>query len=156
MNYLKIFSISLSILLFVSCGDDKTTPEDPELPSNGNYVGTVSVAPGTPDAFILEDIEVVFTVSEDETTADIEMLKVKFADDMPLTLDMLMSGVTLDETETGYSISGDGIVPTAMEGRPFENYTITELTGDATTESLSIEMMCGEYPLSFEGTVAAE
>lgn len=120
------------------------------------YTGTVSVAPGTPDAFTLEDVEVEFTLGQDETTADIEMLQVKFAIAMLIMLDMLMSGVTLTETNDGYAISGEGIIPTVMGGRPFEQYTINDLSGSVTPETLSIDMMCGTYPLSFEGTVNAE
>jgi hypothetical protein len=155
MNLLKIFSVALvATTLLASCGDDKPAPEP--MPDNGNYKGTVSVAPGTDSAFTLEDAEVKFTVAEDGTTAEIELLAVKFAVAMPFEIDMRIPGVGLSETGKGYSVSGDGIVPTAMEGRPFEQYTITGLTGTVTPETMSIKMMCGTYPLSFTGVRKAE
>jgi hypothetical protein len=150
MNCLKIFSISLAAIVLSSCGDNKSQPIP--VPQNGNYTGTVTVAPGTADAFTLEGTEVKFTLSADKTTADIEMLKVKFAAAMPVSLDVLISGVTLTKTADGYSISGDNIVPTAMGGAPFAQYTITGLTGTVTASSLTLDMMMGTYPMSFEGT----
>jgi hypothetical protein len=36
-------------------------------------------------------------------------------------------------------------------GGEFPNYTITDLAGEVTTQSISFELMCGEYPLSFSG-----
>jgi hypothetical protein len=153
MNCLKIFSIALATIVLSSCGDNKSQPIP--VPQNGNYTGTVTVAPGTADAFTLADTEVKFTLSADKTTADVEMLKVKFAAAMPVSLDVLISGVTLTKTADGYSISGDNIVPTAMGGTPFAQYTITGLTGTVTASSLTLDMMMGTYPMSFEGTAPA-
>ncbi len=153
----KTFSIALiSTLVFVSCGDT-TPPEDPK-PDNGAYTGIVSVAPGTADAFTLEDIEVKFTPAEEGTAANIEMLRVKFAQAMPILLDVLVEGVVLTPATNGYTIScsAEGIVPTAMEGRPFPDHIMTEITGRVTTGTLSFDMVCGEFPMSFTGTKKAE
>jgi hypothetical protein len=157
MNYLKTFSIALSTLLFVSCGDDKTTPDDPQLPDNGNYVGTLTVMAGTDSEFTLEDVEVTFAVSEDETTADIEMLKVKFAEAMPVTLDVFIPAVTLNSTTSGYTVScgEEGIIPTAMNGTEFPDKIFTEMSGSVTTTTMSLEMKSGGDPLTFEGVVTS-
>jgi hypothetical protein len=153
MNRFKTFSIALAAtFLFASCGDD-TTPVS--TPANGNYKGTVSVAPDTDNAFTLSGIEVKFTPAENGAKADVEMLKVKFAAAMPFELDMLISGVTLTPTADGYSISGTDIVPTALAGQSFPQYTITDLTGTVTTTSLSFDMHCGSYPVTFTGTRAS-
>jgi hypothetical protein len=152
MNSLKISLIAIFFpLLFIACAKDDA-PNPPKFPDNGAYTGTVTVAPGTPNELVLNDIEVRFVVAPGETTADIEMLKVKFAAAMPLTIDMLVPGVGLTPTDTGYSIAGENIVPTYMKGIPYPDRTITGLTGTATAQTLSFSMLCGTYPLNFTGT----
>ncbi len=145
-----LFALTATLLLLASCNGN-SGPGNP-APDDGAYVGTVSVGVGTDDAFTLEDTRVVFTVHEGETTADIEMMQVKFALAMPLKLNVLIEGVTLTPAAGGYSVScgADGIVPSALEGRPFPDYTMTEIDGTA------LSMMCGPYPLSFTGTRSAE
>ncbi len=151
-----LFALAATLLLFVSCNGN-SGPDNP-APDDGAYVGTVSVGIGTDDAFTLEDTRVVFTVHEGEATADIEMMQVKFAITMPVKLNVLIEGVTLTPATDGYSVScgADGIVPSAMNGQPFPNYTMTEIDGTVTTQTMSISMMCGPYPLSFTGTRSAE
>ena len=234
MNYLKLFSIALSVILFASCGDKDvyvtaveitSTPspliltvggdtgkvEAAVLPAdatdktitwsvapegvvtvaadgtvtavaagsatitataangiNGTcsvmvgdvdiYTGTLNVMAGTENEFILEDVEVIFTVAGDEATADVEMLNVKFAVGMPVALDVLISGVTLTPTTGGYTVScgEEGIVPTFMNGRPFPDKIITELEGSVTATTMSLAMKSGGDPLTFEGTATAE
>ncbi len=143
MNYLKTLSIAFAAaLLFVSC----------EKKGAGNE-------PVNPNVFTLENVRVEFTVdTDDETVGVIKMMGVKFAETMPLTLDMTIAGVGVTSTADGYSISGDGIVPTAMMGpneTPFPQYTITKLNGTATAEELTFEMLCGGSPVDFTGTVHA-
>jgi hypothetical protein len=152
MNALKIKLIAIfSTLLLAACAKDDV-PTPPVLPDDGAYTGTVTVAPGTPDELVLNGIEVEFTVAPGGTAADIEMLKVKFAAAMPLTIDMLIPGAGLTPTETGYSIAGENIVPTYMKGIPYPDRTITGLTGTASAQNLSFSMRCGTYPLRFTGT----
>ena len=113
------------------------------------YTGTMWVAPNTDDAFVLTGLEVKFALSEDKTTADIEMMQVKFAETMPIRLNMLMSGVSLTPVDNEYNVSGDNIIPTALNGQQFPQYTITDLTGTVNANGLEFEMMCGEYPVQF-------
>jgi hypothetical protein len=152
MNCLKTLSIALTAgLLFVSCDPKTGGPEEqPSLPENGTYTGTFTV--GLENAFTLENAQVVLTADENETSGQIDMLKVKFAEAMPVTLDIAIPGVTLTVTDKGYNISGDGIVPTYASGTPFPDRTITDLEGTATPDELWLLMMCGEDQLTFTGT----
>lgn len=140
MNCFKTLSIVfVATLLLASC-EKKNTGNEP--------VDT--------DVFTLEDIRVEFAVdADDRTVGTIKMIEVKFAEAMPLTLDMTIAGVTVAETAEGYTISGDDIVPTAMMGpneTPFAQYTITDLEGTATEEGLTLSMKCGPSPVSYTGT----
>jgi len=138
-------------LLWVACDSKETTPT-PTPPDNGAYVGTVVVDAGGANELTLEEIEVEFTANGGGTTADIEILRVKFAARMPVTIDMMIPGVVLTAAEGGYTLSGEAIVPTYMNGVPYPERTITGLAGTASATTLSFSMMCGEYPLSFSGT----
>ncbi|MDR2894518.1 MAG: hypothetical protein LBU97_03555 [Alistipes sp.] len=177
MNYLKIglkalILTTLTALTLASCGKGPDTPPEPEEPSaNSSFVGTFTVAPGTDDAFTLEGAEIRIIVGERSTTtvADMQMLRVKFAERMP-EMDITIPGLTMLSSATGdgYQLRGDGIVPTAMGG-PVERYTITDLVGEIsmtgatvaatpagrksvmTPATLTVSMMCGIYPLSFTG-----
>lgn len=120
------------------------------------YKGTATVTPGTPNEFVLENIEVILTVNEAETAGDIELLKVKFAAAMPLTIDMKVPGATLTKSASGYAISGENIVPTYMNGTPYPERTITGLMGTASKQEISFSMVCGVFPLSFTGSLKKE
>ncbi len=103
---------------------------------------------------VLEDTGVELTVGTDETSGDLKMLQVSFAKGMPV-MDITVPGVALAETVDGYSITGDGIVPTTVMGGntvPVATYTITELVGSASARDLTFVMMCGKFPLSFSGS----
>ncbi len=153
MNYLKIGLIALATtLLFTSCnnGDGENTGGS-ELPEDSAYIGTFIVAPGTPIEFTLQDARVELSVFNNGDSARIDMLQVKFAEAMPMKMDIAVPGVKLTKKNETYSISGDTIVPFIVSG-PFPSRTITELSGTATNETLEFSMVCGSDPLSFTGT----
>lgn len=154
MNYLKIFSITIAALLFLSCGDNGGGPAPVPPSSDEHFEGTLTVAPGTPGEFVLDGVRVIITRDkEDSSIVDIEILQVKFAEAMQAKIDMAIPGVSLSPVSTGgYTIAGDGIVPTAMGG-DLPQYTIRDLEGgvDKTGETLSFEMVCGSFPVSYVG-----
>jgi hypothetical protein len=80
------------------------------------------------------------------------MLQVKFAEAMPVALDITIPGATLTKTDNGYSISGDEIIPVAMGG-PNERFKITDLEGSVSAETLSVSFVCMSFPVEFTGTV---
>lgn len=151
MNLLKTGLTALAAtLFFVACDGTDDTP--PTAPNDGAYTGTVVVDKGGANELTLENIEVEFTVGDSGNTADIELLRVKFAARMPVTIDMTIPGVGLTFTDTGYSLAGEGIVPTYMNGVPYPERTITGLVGTGSATTLDFSMRCGDYPLSFSGT----
>ncbi len=143
-------------------GVKKTCSVTVSLPESITYVytGTFTVAPGTDDAYIRENARIEFTISPDRTTADMIMVQARFTPQggMP-EMDITVPGVTVAKTAEGYSISGDGIVPTTVMGGQtveVDRFTMTDFTGTITEDEMSWEMMCGTYPLTFEGTATAE
>ncbi len=144
-------SIALAAsMLFASCGDEKI--EEPPLPSDGDYIGTFSVAQGTPMAFTIEDIVVGFAPGENEDSADIKMQKVKFAQPMP-AMDITVPGVTLTGADGEYALScGEGGIVPLIAGGEFPDRLITGIEGSASSEELSFSFVCMGLPVSFTGS----
>lgn len=147
-----LFSALCALSLLAACEkEEQPTPQEPENPANAmTYVGTIEVDQNDGTTFTKESIEVAYEISE-EGKMNIVMYQVKFAEAMPLTLDMTIEGVEYTTSDNGYALTGNNIVPIAMGG-PFEQFTITNLTGEATKEGLTLNFICGTYPVSYQGS----
>lgn len=132
------------ITMTTACHYKAPEPEGEKL---GNYFGTVEVD-NDDEHFVKENVEVSVTKEESGDKYTIKLYRVKFATAMPVEIDMLIEGVSIDEKGT---ISGNEIIPYAMGG-PFEKYTITGLSGEMTDNTLRFEMTCGKYPTKYTGT----
>lgn len=151
MNKIKyFFTLILASLAITSCenGENNELPKNPV--ENSCYMGTMIVDQNDGTTFTQEDVEVDYEVGSNGKI-NFVMYKVKFATGMPLKLDMVVEGVDFTETDGVYTLSGDGIVPYAMGG-PFEKFTITNLTGEINNNAMSLSFICGEYPVTYEGT----
>ena len=152
------------LLMLASCGE-KITPPEPPKPDDGKYTGTLVVQAGTDTEFTMEDVAVKFTpdttsgpLGSTPGTADVELLSVKFANGMPVMLDVLIPGITLTATAGGYTLScgAEGIVPPALNGLEFPNQIFTEIRGTATATTLTLDMRSGGMPMTFTGTRTVE
>lgn len=143
-----ILGIVFSAVLFASCenGDNNTLPPNPV--EGECYVGTLKVDQNDGTFYTQEDVEVDYQIIDGKL--NFVMYKVKFADGMPIKLDMVVEGVDCIGALGNYTLVGNGIVPYAMGG-PFEKYTITELEGEITDKTMSLSFMCGEYPVTYTG-----
>ncbi len=151
MRLLKSLLTIVSIaLLSLSCenGDNNDLPNNPV--ESKCYKGTMTVDQNDGTLYTQEDVEVDYELRDGKL--NFVMYKVKFANGMPIKLDMVVEGVDYDNTVAGkLTLSGDGIIPYAMGG-PFEKFTISNLTGEITTNTFTLEFMCGEYPVTYTGT----
>lgn len=143
----KLIVLAIAILGLVSC---HKTPQPSELPPQDIYLGTVSVdyEGGVVDN---PDIQVAFLPSEDGTSADIIIYKIKFVPKMPVRIDVTIPGVALAEEPGGYSFSCDNVVPLALGGE-YPKYTVTALSGTLEGGNLSFGLNFGAYPTRFNGT----
>lgn len=144
-----ILGIVFSAVLFASCenGDNNTLPPNPV--EGECYVGTLKVNQNDGTFYTQEDVEVDYQIIDGKL--NFVMYKVKFADGMPIKLDMVVEGVDCFGTLGNYTLVGNGIVPYAMGG-PFEKFTITELAGLITNHTMTLSFNCGEYPVTYKGT----
>lgn len=144
-----ISSLLALVMLSVACenGHNNDLPNKPE--EEGCYKGLLTVDQNDGTLYKQSDVEVDYELKDGKL--NFVMYKVKFANGMPIKLDMVVEGVDYTEATDGtLTLSGDSIVPYAMGG-PFEKYTITALTGEITDKTMSLDFICGEYPVTYEG-----
>lgn len=141
-------SIMFFTLLFASCenGEHNTLPTKPE--DTECYVGTLTVDQNDGTTYTQEDVKIDYEIIDGKL--NFVMYKVKFAENMPIKLDMVVEGIDCLGVVGNYVLAGNGIVPYAMGGK-FEKYTITELVGAITNKTMSLSFKCGEYPVTYEG-----
>lgn len=155
---MKTFKIVLltviTFLSFAACDNDepKNEPAEQETETKtATYIGLLSVDQNDGTFYEQKNTEITTEITENNTL-NFTMLKVKFSERMPITLDMTVSGIGVEKTENGLILSGNNIIPNAMGGE-FPNYTMTNIIGTITDEKFEISMMCGTYPLTFSGVV---
>jgi hypothetical protein len=149
MKLTKMFVGALSLLMLATACENGHNNNLPNNPDNTCYIGTMDVDQNDGTVYTQQDVEVDYEIKDGKL--NFVMYKVKFASGMPVKLDMVVEGADYVETATGYTVSGDGIVPYAMGG-PFEKFTITQLEGEITDNTLTLNFMCGEYPVVYSGT----
>ncbi len=126
--------------------DNNTTIEET---NSVNYVGTITVG----DNVFSEDSISIETSKLASGKMNIKLLQVKFAQAMPLRLDMEINGIDyVKENDGTYTLTGNNIVPIAMGGE-FPAYTITNLNGTIIDSILTLNMTCGSYPVNYVGVL---
>lgn len=144
--------ISLFIVLLVcmtSC--HIVTKEEPVLPEEDAYeaYGQLYIPSS---GFTKENVRVK-TVFKDNSRIDLYMFDVKFANAMPVTIDMLISDITYvayDKTADTFYFSCDSVVPTAG-GKPYEKYIIRQMEGKITPDSIILSNYYGQTPSQYHG-----
>lgn len=139
------------LLVAVSCDNgDNNLPKKPV--KSRYYIGTMSVDQNDGTFYTQKSVKVDYEITT-SGKLNFKMYKVKFADGMPIKLDMTVEGVTCTESNGVYQLSGEGLVPYAMGG-PFEKFTITGLVGEITADAMELTFICGEYPVTYSGVKA--
>ena len=148
MKTLRFLILSLASLAFVACenGNNNALPSKPE--KGECYTGTMTVYQNDGTFYTQEDVEVDYEILNGKL--NFVMYKVKFANGMPIKLDMVVEGVDCIGAVGHYVLAGNNIVPYAMGG-PFEQFTITNLVGAITNDTMTLGFMCGEYPVTYSG-----
>ena len=149
MKTLKFLILSLVSLAFMACenGENNALPSKPD--KGECYTGTMTVDQNDGTFYTQEDVEVDYEILDGKL--NFVMYKVKFANGMPIKLDMVVEGVDCIGAVGHYVLAGNDIVPYAMGG-PFEQFTITNLVGAITDDTMTLSFMCGEHPVTYSGT----
>lgn len=145
------FTFHLSVLfafalLFSSC---HIASDEPELKEKDNAYEAYGLLTIPSSGFTKENVRTKVVLVTDNLL-DIYMFDVKFATLMPVTIDMVISGVAYTRTTDGIRFSGDGIVPTAGN-KPYDKYIVTDLVGRITADSLCLSNNYGDTPSIYAG-----
>lgn len=139
----------LLAMFFVSCENGENNALPPKPDTEECYIGTMTVDQNDGTFYTQEEVKVDYEILDGKL--NFVMYKVKFAEGMPIKLDMVVEGIDCIGGVGNYVLAGDNIVPYAMGG-PFEKYTITKLVGSITNDTMNLSFMCGEYPVTYTGT----
>ena len=152
---MKFLMMVLAMAVVVACSKNDDEEREPVVIPEG-YVGKIVVGLSTAPSYTQEDVVVEVKEVTGTTTVNVVMKQVKFADAMPVKMDITISGIATEEVTGGISLSGDEIIPTfGAANTPYPQGKITNLQGTLTSTTLTLTMICGEDPLTFSGAVPA-
>lgn len=145
---LHLAAVTVLTLFLSSC--HISSPEPPATDENNKYTAYgVLTIPSS--GFTKENVRTEIVLTK-ENTLDIYMYDVKFATMMPVTIDMVISGVGYNKTAKEIRFYGDSIVPTAGN-KPYDKYIVTDLEGVITADSMFISNKYGETPSVYKGAL---
>ncbi len=155
MKLMKLILCAACVALCAAACDKDDDVENNESVDKC-YVGELSVDQNDGTTFKQQNVKVEYEIDTDDAPLKMTicMYEVKFAEGMPIKLDMTIPAVDCTVSGGRIDISGDGIVPLAMGGE-FPAYTITDLSGTIENGTMKLSMTCGVFPLSYTG-VAVE
>ncbi len=152
MKITKFLLSAFCALAFIACDDQSDTPAVTPPASAAAYLGEMVVGQNDGTSFTAEDLVVSYELNDDNTM-DIVLTQAQFAAAMPLKLDMTIPAADYTVDKDSYVISDSNIVPLALGGE-FPMYTISSIEGTITKETMTLEFMCGLFPVSYNGTIA--
>ena len=148
-RFKTLLLLAVAAIFISACGKEEN-PE-PIIVEDVTYVGKMTVLslPGGPVLHEQENVTIKIEMGTGDMI-DMEMVAVKFAPTMPMSLDVMVPGISITIIAAGYSLQGDNIIPLAAGG-PFPQFTMKNIEGSMTSQNLAFSMICGTYPLSFTG-----
>lgn len=152
-KYFRWLFTAAALLLLAGCDKDDKNGSNPEPPvfKGYEYTGTVEVDQQDGTTYPCPDV-VVQVSPQTDGTVQMKMLQVRFSENMPLKLDMTVSGIGYTADGEDIVLHGNNIIPEAMGG-PFPAYTITDLVATGDKRAFTLSMTCGgKFPLRYTGT----
>ena len=138
--------------VLVSC--EKTEKEDVVIAVNGDYIGTLTVNSQETD-YETDSVKVSFQPNEAGDSASITLYQVRFVPQMPVTIDITVPGISVENTENGALLSCVQSIPLAMGGE-YPRYTVTGFQGEVKGEEITFSLVFGSYPTSYRGRLQEE
>jgi aspartate oxidase len=86
-------------------------------------------------------------------SVSIAFYQVKFVPQMPVKVDITVSGVSVSKTGQGAGLLCDESIPLSAGG-PTERYKVTAFQGQIIGDSISFSLNFGTYPTSYHGKLS--
>lgn len=144
----KILTLIACATIVAACNINTPEPPAPEETKAHEAFGTLLIPSS---GFTKEQVRTKIILTNDELL-DIYMFEVKFATLMPVTIDMVISGVPYVQNGEEIHFYGDSIVPYAGN-KPYEKYIVTDLNGIITADSMLINNNYGATPSVYKGAL---
>ncbi|MBP9018255.1 MAG: hypothetical protein ABFC18_05365 [Rikenellaceae bacterium] len=144
--------IAFAIVSFFAFSCEKDDNESTVITEDITFSGRMTVDQLDGTNYAVDGVQIKIEPTTSEGILTIEMLQVSFSPRMPVKLDMQIQDVIYYSSSKKIIISGNNIIPIAMGGE-FPAYTITNLSGEIENGSITLSMMCGNYPLTYSGTL---
>ncbi len=150
--FFRMLLCSLALVCFASCSNDNGNDKPFVDDGTYSYFGNIVVTQADNTTFTDENIKVDLVINGADKKVKMVINQVKFAEKMPVRLDVTADGFVFTQTGNVLYITGDKIVPTAAGGK-MEKYTITNFKGqlDLDKNEFAMSMICGTDPVSYLG-----
>ncbi len=145
----KLLLVAVAALSFVACGDDDDKKNDDSNTTKteniSNWNGTLTVSSQLGD-FEMADLSVITTCNGDTKNCKVEMNQVKFANQMPKQLDLVIDSLTFAVSDGDTIITGANIASQYIKEGVLTNagYTVTNITGKISNGKLTMDVS-GSY-----------
>jgi hypothetical protein len=144
----KLLLVAVAALTFVACGDDDNEEDNnstTKIENISNWNGTLTVTSQLGD-FEMSDLGVVTTCTDSSKNCKVEMNQVKFANQMPKQLDLVIDGLTFSVSDGDTIITGTDISSQYVkEGELLDaGYAVTSISGKISNGKLSMDVT-GSY-----------
>ena len=159
-TFKTLLLLAVTTIFITACGKEDTPPE-PTVVADGTYIGTMTVynEEGDSKHYEQKDVSIIIEKGEGDLI-NIKMQQVQFDERMPIKLNITIPDVSTVTEETGFSFSGDNILPLIGEDGSSDQFKMDDLEGSTTQDSTTFSVMCdiqvgpidGTYLLSFTGT----
>ena len=141
--------MALVTIGFAACDENGKVIVTEEVKS-GDYVGHLSVTQEDNSVYEKHDQAVDFTVLDDKIHIALIFNNVKFAEKMPELTFIKIDSISAAAIDNFKILAGTNIIPT-YAGGPFPAYTVQDLIGKVSNDSLEITMNMGTFPVTFKG-----
>lgn len=146
MKKLLLFLAAISLAV---CSCEKESDNDADN-NNCLFSGTMTVV-YRGETVPSEKVEIGVEY-EDDGTLSLMFHQVKFVPQMPLSLDVKVTGITYIERDGVVTFSGNDIVPTyGLVNTEMPDYTVTKLSGSISDNTLKFSLNFGAIPTSYTG-----
>lgn len=150
-NLKKILLILVAVCAFAACGDDDNKKEKQPTTVTSVFNGDVYVN----DVNVVSNIDVNVKVYSKDKKCDVLMNNVKFSENMPMSLNMGIDGLTYTVSGSDTIATGTAIHPT-VGGQAYTAYTLNNIECKFSKNELSITMdvasQHGDMSMKFTGT----
>ncbi|MGM9740158.1 MAG: calycin-like domain-containing protein [Candidatus Cryptobacteroides sp.] len=148
---MKKLLLLLAAIPFMVCGCEKESGNDTDN-DNGLFSGTMTVV-YRGETVPSEKVEIGVDYEADGTLT-LMFYQVKFVPQMPVSLDVKVSGITYIDKDGVVTFSGNDIVPTyGLVNTEMPDYTVTNLAGTISGGILRFSLNFGAIPTSYTGAM---